>query len=364
MDNRKTIQTIFNFALLGLMFALLIGMLYPFFTIILWTIFLYILINPLHSMLLKKLNKDKKFYQTKRHALAGVFSLGTLLVIIVPLVSIGILLTNQLLSFVKSVESFIMNNPDFFSQSETGIILSKAAEKLSLNFINLSEINIRENLIDFLQKYSSRIIGFGTSIISSAGNFVVSILFVAFALYFCFLDGRYLTTLLKKAVPIDPSYMSALSRKFTQITKHLFSGYILVALYQGTAAFIIMLIFRIEGALLFSVILMFCSFIPIFGAAIVWVPMGIVLCFTSSVLQGIIFLILCGFCVSFLDNFLRPFFLKDRINVHPLIIFFSILGGLKVFGINGLLLGPMVVIMFFTVLDLMANQNEIQINAE
>ena len=60
MDNRKTIQTIFNFALLGLMFALLIGMLYPFFTIILWTIFLYILINPLHSMLLKKLNKDKK----------------------------------------------------------------------------------------------------------------------------------------------------------------------------------------------------------------------------------------------------------------------------------------------------------------
>ena len=158
--------------------------------------------------------------------------------------------------------------------------------------------------------------------------------------------------------------MSALSRKFTQITKHLFSGYILVALYQGTAAFIIMLIFRIEGALLFSVILMFCSFIPIFGAAIVWVPMGIVLCFTNSVLQGIIFLILCGFCVSFLDNFLRPFFLKDRINVHPLIIFFSILGGLKVFGINGLLLGPMVVIMFFTVLDLMANQNEIQINAE
>ena len=137
MDNRKTIQTIFNFALLGLMFALLIGMLYPFFTIILWTIFLYILINPLHSMLLKKLNKDKKFYQTKRHALAGVFSLGTLLVIIVPLVSIGILLTNQLLSFVKSVETFIMNNPDFFSQSETGIILSKAAEKLSLNFINL-----------------------------------------------------------------------------------------------------------------------------------------------------------------------------------------------------------------------------------
>ena len=64
---------------------------------------------------------------------------------------------------------------------------------------------------------------------------------------------------------------------------------------------------------------------------------------------------LCGFCVSFLDNFLRPIFLKDRINVHPLVIFFSILGGLQVFGMNGLLLGPMIVILFFTVLDMLVS---------
>ena len=48
-------------------------------------------------------------------------------------------------------------------------------------------------------------------------------------------------------------------------------------------------------------------------------------------------------------------FLKDRINVHPLVIFFSILGGLQVFGMNGLLLGPMIVILFFTVLDMLVS---------
>jgi predicted PurR-regulated permease PerM len=101
---------------------------------------------------------------------------------------------------------------------------------------------------------------------------------------------------------------------------------------------------------------MFASFIPIVGAAIVWLPVGIVLCVSKSMFIGILFIIICGFCVSFLDNFLRPFFLKDRIKVHPLVIFFAILGGISVFGLNGLLLGPIIVILFFSVLDMIVGE--------
>jgi predicted PurR-regulated permease PerM len=177
-----------------------------------------------------------------------------------------------------------------------------------------------------------------------------------FALYFCFLDGGYLTALIKKAIPIEKQKMTVLTTKFADITRNLFSGYILVALYQGLASLIIMLIFRVDGALLLSVLLMFASFIPIVGAAIVWLPVGIVLCVSKSMFIGILFIIICGFCVSFLDNFLRPFFLKDRIKVHPLVIFFAILGGISVFGLNGLLLGPIIVILFFSVLDMIVGE--------
>ena len=119
----------------------------------------------------------------------------------------------------------------------------------------------------------------------------------------------------------------------------------------------IMLIFGVKGALLFSVVLMFASFVPMFGAAIVWIPIGVVIFITDSAIKGILFLLICGICVSFLDNFLRPMFLKDRIHVHPLVIFFAILGGVQVFGLNGLLLGPMIVILFFTVLDMLVNND-------
>lgn len=355
MDNKHTLQTVFIFALFALMFALVVCMLFPFFTVILWTILLYIILNPLHRRCLNRIKKSGKLYNIKRHLLAALFSIGILLIIVGPLVAIAALLIQQLLSVLNTVETFITQNPDFFSQSELGQFITAQVQKLSLSYIDLNSIDIRTNLISFVRQYSSRILSAGTSVISGTGSFLMSIAFIAFALYFCFLDGRYLASLIAKAIPIDSRYMAALMKKFAEITRHLFSGYILVALYQGFTAFIIMVIFGVKGALLFSVILMFASFIPLFGAAIVWVPVGVFLCATTSVVKGVLFLIICGVCVSMLDNFLRPLFLKDRIKVHPLIIFFAILGGLNVFGMNGLVLGPMIVILFFTVLDMLVN---------
>lgn len=360
MNNKNTLQTICIFATFIFFFALLIGMLYPFSTVILWTALLYLLIRPLYIKCETKLNKTKKTYGIKRHAIAGGFSIGTLLLIIGPLTVICILLVQQGISFLDSAEKFISQNQNFAKEGE---LLQKVANFLSSFGIELPDPNtaeIKKNVLSFIQSYSSKFISAGTAVVSKTGSFIVSILFVVFSLYFCFLDGPYLSSLVKKAVPIDPEYMNVLTKKFSEIVKNLFAGYILVALYQGLASFIIMTCFQVKGSLLFSVILMFASFIPMFGAAIVWVPVGIAICVTKSVVKGIIFLILSGFCISFLDNFIRPLFLKDRINVHPLVIFFSILGGIKLFGINGLILGPLTVILFFTVLDLIISKKSSQ----
>ena len=145
-------------------------------------------------------------------------------------------------------------------------------------------------------------------------------------------------------------------KKFPETIRGLLSGYFLVALYQGIIAFILMKIFGIKAALLFSVLLMFSSY-STFGAGLICF-LRIILLFTDSVIKGILFLVLSAFFISFLDNFLRPFFLQDRIKVHPLLIFFAILGGLKIFGLNGLILGPTVIILFFAVLDMLVSFDE------
>jgi predicted PurR-regulated permease PerM len=93
------------------------------------------------------------------------------------------------------------------------------------------------------------------------------------------------------------------------------------------------------------------------GAGLIWGPLGIFRILGGDLLGGIIFLLVSGVFISLLDNLLRPLFLQDRIHLHPLIIFFSILGGVRVFGINGLVLGPMIVILFLTALDLFLVEN-------
>ncbi|MDD5810605.1 MAG: AI-2E family transporter [Treponema sp.] len=358
MNIKKTVQNIFIFALLILFLVACIAMVHPFFTILLWTIFLYIIFRPVHELCVKKLNPEKRMYKFKKNLLAGVFSIGILILIITPVIFIGFLLVQEFISFTQQALQFLKDNPNLFTADGPLSSFYLFIDKIGLNIPNLEIPDIHSYLMQLLQAYSSKVLSIGTSIVSKTGNFVISLLFVVFALYFCFLDGQYLGSVVKQALPVKPSYMKVLTEKFTTITKNLFSGYILVALYQGVVSFIIMLIFGVKGSLLFSVLLMFCSFIPIVGASIVWLPIGISLCFTTTPLKGILFIVICGFCVSLLDNFLRPFLLKDRINVHPLIIFFAILGGLKVFGMNGLILGPLTVILFFTVLNMLLNTKD------
>ncbi|MBQ0003043.1 MAG: AI-2E family transporter [Treponema sp.] len=361
MDSKKTVQTIFIFALLALFLTACIAMIYPFFTVILWATLLYIIFRPLHGKLILKLDSKKKFYKLKKNLIAGLFAVGILFIIIIPLIFISFLLLQELTAFFQNALSFIKNNPSYFSKDGPFGNIFNFFTSRGIDIPNFDLASIQNYLISFIQSYSSKFLSLGTSVVSKTGNFIISLLFVVFALFFFFLDGQYLIEVFKKALPVKNVYMDILTQKFAEITRKLFSGYILVALYQGVASFIIMTIFHVRGSLLFSVILMFASFIPIFGASIVWLPIGIVMCFTVSMFKGILFLLLCGFCVSFLDNFLRPFLLKDRINIHPLIIFFSILGGLKVFGMNGLILGPLVVILFFTVLDLLVNTKDMEL---
>jgi predicted PurR-regulated permease PerM len=333
-------------------------MLKPYSTVFLWTALLYVLIKPLYKHLFKKISPDKKFYKAKTYLLAGGFSVGTLILIIGPLSFIAVMLIHQALALLQDLEHFLLSNPNFLEDSEIVATVNNFLENKNITLPLIDFNTLEEQVISFIRSSSARFFSIGKTIVTKTGSFIISLMFIVFSLYFCFLDGAYLLSLIKKAIPLDPNHMDVLTDKFSDITKNLFSGYILVALYQGIAAFIIMKIFGVEGSLLLSVLLMFASFIPMFGAALVWVPVGIILCISQSVVKGILFLIIAGICISFLDNFLRPLFLKDRINVHPLVIFFSILGGISFFGMNGLILGPLIVILFFTVLDLMVTTKE------
>ncbi|MDR1147754.1 MAG: AI-2E family transporter [Spirochaetaceae bacterium] len=355
--NSKTIQnTVFGIILIAL-FLLVCKLFAPFFTIWLWSIFLFIIINPLYKHITKNIDFSKRKGKFLKNILAGVFSLGTALIVLVPIIFVISQVTRQIMELVNILRKTFHENPTIFYE-----VLERFSEfisELSANQVNISAGDIQQHLILILNNGINSILNFSKNIALDISTFVISFVFMVFCLFFFYLDGAYLSRLVLNNFPIKEEYITKLVKKFKDIIKNLFLGYIMVACVQAVLAYIIFVIFGIKGAMVFACLTFICVFIPMFGGAIIWMPLGISIILSGEPVRGILFLVISGVFISLLDNFFRPLFLQDRIQLHPLIIFFAIMGGVNSYGFNGIILGPIAVILFLTVLDMFLTEHHI-----
>jgi len=119
-------------------------------------------------------------------------------------------------------------------------------------------------------------------------------------------------------------------------------GGVAVALMQGMLGGVLFAIMGISSPVFWGAVMAFLSLLPFVGAFIVYVPAGIVLMLTGSMIKGIIVIAVGIGILSQIDNFVRPMLISGRTSIHPLLLFFSILGGISLFGLLGLVVGPIV----------------------
>jgi predicted PurR-regulated permease PerM len=111
---------------------------------------------------------------------------------------------------------------------------------------------------------------------------------------------------------------------------------------QGALGGLMLWILGVPSSLLLGVMMGLFSMVPVVGGALVWVPVAIVLLVAGHTTKAIVLVVWCVVVVGTVDNFLRPKLVGGRTQMHDLAIFFSVLGGVQVFGMMGLLLGPVV----------------------
>ncbi|MEL3911535.1 AI-2E family transporter [Treponema pedis] len=355
--DKQTIQTISFFILLAVMLFLVGKLFLPYATVLLWSSVVYMLASPLYNKILSKMNKEKKTYIIKKSLLAGTFSIITVLIVAGILSFVVIKIFGQGRALAQNAVMFFekINSPENENLKQT---IAAEVYRLSRGTIDISQLNLTKELLNLASISSDTILKSATNLVKNAGQFFLSLIFFAFSLYFFYIDGAYLAGLLRHAIPVDSETSGKIFAKIKEITANLFKGLFLVSFYQGLASFIIYILFGVQSALLLAILTFFTTFLPLVGCGVIWFPLGISMCFTHSPFKGILFLIIAGSVISLMDGFLRPFFLKDRIKIHPLLIFFSMLGGVKMFALNGIILGPMIVILFFTVLDMALETEE------
>jgi predicted PurR-regulated permease PerM len=356
--NLPPVQTMVFAAILVVFFLLVCRLFAPFFTVLLWSVLLYVLASPLHHRLIRNLDFSKASGRFLKNLWAVLFALGTLVLILIPISFFASVFSRQIMDFARFVREIFNERPeamrDFFHRIAALIF------DLSQEQVRITGADIEKWLMELMNSSLQQLFAISSRLARNLGSFFVGLVMLVFTLFFFYTDSPYLSRLVFHSIPIRREYLRAITGKFMDITRSLFFGYIMVALIQALMAYIIFTIFDIKGALILAMITFIAVFIPMIGGGLVWLPLGIIRIASGDVFGGVLFLAVSGFFISLLDNVLRPMFLKDRIQLHPLIIFFAILGGVSAYGFNGLILGPMVVILFLTVLDLFLNEHKIE----
>ena len=166
INTEKTnFQNIFLFALFALLLVAVISILKPFFSVILWSALLYILISPLHRKIYNKMNPESKGFKVKRVLLSGSFAVGTILIIAGLLFLLGSQLISQLISFLENAEKFIKENPNFFKDADivVGIKEFLQSNEIAINWIE--NFDLRQQIINLIQTYSSKLFYFSRTLI-------------------------------------------------------------------------------------------------------------------------------------------------------------------------------------------------------
>lgn len=179
----------------------------------------------------------------------------------------------------------------------------------------------------------------------------VGLFLMGFVIYYALVDGERLLEYTKSTMPLTQVQTDHLFKRIQATVDAAFLGQIVVSIAQGAVGAVGFLIFGIPNPIFWGFVMIILSVIPFVGAFIVWFPAGVILLATGNTVGGV-GLILWGFLpVSLVDNFLRPYLVGSRAEIHPALVLLGVLGGLLVFGFIGFVIGPLVLATFIAVLN-------------
>lgn len=180
---------------------------------------------------------------------------------------------------------------------------------------------------------------------------IISIFVMFFILFYSFKEGKNIKYLVKKYLPLKEKYKEELISRFKEIVNAITYGLIITSIIQGFIGTIGLIIFDVKNPILWGLVMTFLAMVPLLGTGIVWFPAAIYKIYTGDLFNGIGLLLFGVLIVSTIDNIVRPKLISRKSNLHPVVVLLGLLGGLTVFGVVGIILGPFLLAMVLLFFD-------------
>ncbi|MCP4746302.1 MAG: AI-2E family transporter [Desulfobacteraceae bacterium] len=238
---------------------------------------------------------------------------------------------------------------DFFRDTR---ILDKANEVLANFNITLTGEELKTAATDVIRFVAFYLYEQSRSIATNLLTFVVNFFLMLMVIYYLLIDGKRLLSFIVELSPLPSEQESYLFGKFRDMAGAVLIGNGLGGIIQGGTGGILFAVFGFESAFVWGVIMGILAFLPIIGIGVILVPTSIYMFIKGRIAVSLVFLIFYLVLMTVTEYLFKPKIVGKRVKMHPLIVFFAIIGGLKLFGILGIIYGPIIITAFLTLAEI------------
>lgn len=339
------------FLVTAVFFYLFYRLMIPFFTPIAWAGILVIVFYPLYSWLHKKV---------RSRGLASLISCALIFIIIIgPSIYILASLVSEAATAVQKVNAAYQSG-ELKSLLSPNIPFADLIKKKLEDYPQLADIDVESIIKDVVSTVTKAIGTQATVVIANITKTLFYFLLMLFAMFFFFRDGDSIIAFMKRVTPLEKEKVGLMYSHLREVIEGMMYGGVVIALIQGLLGGILFFIVGISSPVLWGSVMAFLAFIPILGPFLVYIPAGVILALSGSPIKGILLIAIGTVVISQIDNFLRPMLFHGKTQTHTLMLFFSIMGGIALFGLLGVVLGPFIAAVFISLLKMF----ELQLHPE
>lgn len=314
-------------------------MVQPFVNVILWAAVLAVVFYPLHRRIHARVGSP-----------SGAAILSTLLVVVLillPATFITVAVVRELAGAADSLQHGVQRLSSDSTIPGLGWVLDRTSR-----YVDIDPVAAQTFLAARLQSWGGALAASTLLVVGGAVGAVVQMVLVVFTLFYLFRDGDRIRVAVYDILPLERIQMHDIAVRTREVIAATIYGVLVISAIQGTLGTIIFSILGLPSPLLWGVVMFFLSMIPMAGAFLVWVPAAAYLALTGAYLKAALLVAWGVMVIGSIDNFLSPRLVGRRARLHELLIFFAVLGGLEVFGVLGLVLGPVVVAVTLALIEM------------
>ena len=299
-----------------------------------------VLFYPLYGWLLK-------VFRNRKSLSSLVCCLLLLVGLLMPVFLIANLVSGEAINFYQNAEQKV----EELIQQGNASLLKNIKEHELIKKLHLDKIDWQASIQESA-KAAAKLLATAINK-ASKGTFqlLVNLFLTFFAMYYFFRDGDKLIQRLKYLSPLADKYKEELFIRFISVSRATIKGTVVVGLIKGFIGGLTFWIFGISSPILWGVVMAILSIISMLGAWLVMYPAAVIMLVMGHIWQGIALFLISTLIISSIDNILQPRLVSRSSGLHDLLIFFSTLGGISMFGVMGFIVGPIIAALFVSILD-------------